>query len=363
MSVTSTRSLLEAIADSPYRIQLLGITEQGRWRWAEGDQVDSLVNGGVISADAGIPVLPDLNSPGRFFNTVAGQHFAFTAEVIFPLLHGPYGEDGTLQGLLEMFDVPYVGCGVTASATGMDKLFSKRLFAQAGIPQAAFVELDRSRWLSQAGQLCAQIEQELHYPLFVKPANMGSSVGISRVNGPEGLAAAIDLALEFDNKVLVENGFENMLEVECAVLGNETAEASVVGEIRSGAEFYDYAAKYVEDTSTIILPAPISGRASENVRQQAIRAFRALDGSGLARVDFFVDPHTDQAYINEINTLPGFTPISMYPKLWAASGLPYAALVDKLILLARAKFEAKKALKSSYSVPAKGTVNQLEKGE
>ena len=357
VSVTSTRSLLEAISDSPYRIQLLGITEQGQWRWASGQTVDALVEDGVINPAAGQPALPDLNAPGRFLNADTGKHFSFTAEVIFPLLHGPYGEDGTLQGLLEMFDTPYVGCGVAASATGMDKLFSKRLFAQADIPQADYVELDRRRWQEAPARVAEQVERQLRYPLFVKPANMGSSVGISRVNKPASLAAAIELALEFDNKVLVENGFENMLEVECAVLGNENPEASVVGEIRSGAEFYDYAAKYVEDTSTTIIPAPISERASENVRQLALRAFRALDGSGLARVDFFVDPLSDQAYINEINTLPGFTPISMYPKLWAASGLPYAALVDKLILLARAKFEAKKALKCSYSVPAKGTVN------
>lgn len=357
VSVTSTRSLLEAISDSPYRIQLLGITEQGRWRWADGDSVDSLAADGVVDADAGLPVLPDLNAPGRFLNTETGRHLPFRAEVIFPLLHGPYGEDGTLQGVLEMFDVPYVGCGVAASATGMDKLLSKQLFAQAGIPQADYVALDRWGWLEQSARISERIERELRLPLFVKPANMGSSVGISRVDDFAALGSAIELALEFDTKVLVENGFENMLEVECAVLGNEAPEASVVGEIRSGAEFYDYAAKYVEDTSTTLIPAPITAQASDNVRRLALAAFEAVDGSGLARVDFFVDTQTDRAYINEINTLPGFTPISMYPKLWAASGLPYAALVDKLIVLARARFEAKKSLKSCYSVPAKGAKN------
>ncbi|MCP4008584.1 MAG: D-alanine--D-alanine ligase [Proteobacteria bacterium] len=354
VSVTSAKSLIAAIADVPYQVQFVGITEQGQWRWALEDSIDSIVKEGVVNPLAGAGVLPDLNSPGRFLNADTGQHFLFQADVIFPLLHGPYGEDGTLQGLFEMFDVPYVGCGVAASACGMDKLVSKRLFEKAGIPQADYIEVRRQNWLDEPSRVTADIEQFLSFPVFVKPANMGSSVGISRVSEPGQLKAAIDLALEFDSKVLVENGFENMLEVECAVLGNEQPEASVVGEIRPGAAFYDYASKYVEDTSTVVIPAPMSDAASQKVQALAIKAFKALDGSGLARADFFVDVSTDKVWLNEINTLPGFTPISMYPKLWAASGLPYTGLVAKLVALAKARFEMKKSLKCSYEVPVKG---------
>jgi D-alanine-D-alanine ligase len=349
VSVTSAKSLVSAIADSPYRIQFIGISEQGQWRWSEEDSIDSIIDAGLVNPQAGVGVLPDLNSPGRFMNADTGRHFSFTADVIFPLLHGPYGEDGILQGLLEMFGVPYVGCSVMASACGMDKLVSKRLFEKAGIPQADYVELRRQNWLEDASRIEAEIERSLNFPVFVKPANMGSSVGISKVNEPAGLKGAIDMALEFDTKVLVENGFENMLELECAVLGNDSPEASVVGEIQSGAEFYDYAAKYVENTSSVIIPARISEAASRQVQELAIKAFKALDGSGLARVDFFVDANTDEVWLNEINTLPGFTPISMYPKLWEASGLSYPELVARLIELAQEKFLLKKSLKCSYS--------------
>jgi D-alanine-D-alanine ligase len=349
VSVTSAKSLIAAIGDAPYRIQFIGISEQGQWRWAEDGAIDSIVSAGVVDPRAGVGVLPDLNAPGRFMNVNTGQHFDFKADVIFPLLHGPYGEDGTLQGLLEMFDVPYVGCGVAASACGMDKLISKRLFEKPGIPQADYIEVNRQSWQDDPSQTEAGVERSLIFPVFVKPANMGSSVGISKVDEPAQLKAAIDLALQFDTKVLVENGFENLCETECAVLGNENPKASVVGEIRSGAEFYDYAAKYVETTSTSIIPAPISEAASRRVQDLAIKAFKALGGSGLARVDFFVDANTDEVWLNEINTLPGFTPISMYPKLWEASGLPYPDLVAKLVELAQAKFLLKEALKCSYS--------------
>ena len=249
-----------------------------------------------------------------------------------------------------MFDLPYVGCGVVASACGMDKLISKRLFEKAGIPQADYLEVRREAWSSDAPAVCKQVSSRLSFPVFVKPANMGSSVGISRVAAADALQAAIDKALQYDHKVLVENGFDSVLEVECAVLGNENPRASVVGEIRSGAEFYDYAAKYVEDTSSVLIPAPIAESVSERVREMAVRAFRALDGSGLARVDFFVDAEREHIWINEINSLPGFTPISMYPTLWEASGLPYAELVDTLVALAIERHESRRSLSCSFSV-------------
>jgi len=354
VSVTSAKSLVAAIAGSPYQIQFIGIGEQGQWRWAEEASIDCLISGGVVDPQAGVGVLPDLNSSGRFMNTDTGGHFPFAADVIFPLLHGPYGEDGTLQGLFEMFDVPYVGCGVLASACGMDKLVSKRLFSKAGIPQADYIEVRRQAWLHEPSEVLSDIERSLQFPVFIKPANMGSSVGVSRANEIGEVQAAVELALEFDAKVLVENGFEGMLEVECSLIGNEQPEASVVGEIRSEAEFYDYTSKYVEATSEVEIPAPISESASNTVRALAITAFKALDGSGLARADFFVDPRTDDVWLNEVNTLPGFTPISMYPKLWEASGLPYDELVAKLIGLAKARFKMKKSLKCSYVVPEKG---------
>jgi D-alanine-D-alanine ligase len=349
VSVSSARSVASAIGDASYRLQFIGISEQGHWRWADDDSIESLISDDLIDPHAGSPVMPDLNSPGRFMNTRDGEYFGFCAHVIFPLLHGPYGEDGTLQGLLEMFDVPYVGCGVLASACGMDKLVSKRLFEKAGIPQADYIEVSSDTWSNEKRATVDTVSQSLHYPLFVKPANMGSSVGISKVDTPDMLEQAIELALTFDHKVLVENGFENMLEVECAVLGNEHASASVVGEIRSGAEFYSYAAKYVEQTSSVIIPADISEAVSQAIQALAVEAFKAIDGSGLARVDFFVDAANGQVWLNEINTLPGFTPISMYPKLWQASGLPYATLIAKLIALAMARFECKKALRCSYT--------------
>jgi len=351
VSVSSARSLIAALGDVPYQIQLLGITEQGGWRWAQDGQFDSLIDGEVVGSSAGVPVLPDLNHPGRFINAQNGSDLGVSIDVIFPLLHGPYGEDGTIQGLFDLYGVPYVGCGVLASACGMDKLYSKILFARAGIAQADYQEVRALDWVHNPGDVMDRVQQELHFPMFVKPARMGSSVGISRVDSVDGLKQAIEYALQFDHKVMIENGFEGMLEVECAILGNAQPQASVVGEIRAAAGFYDYQSKYVDDSSEVIIPAPISDAVSTRVQILAIKAFQALDGSGLARADFFVDPQTDEVWINEVNTLPGFTPISMYPKLWAASGLPYPQLVAKLIGLAIEQFEARSALKCSYSVP------------
>ncbi len=351
VSVTSARSLLAALGETPYQIRLLGIAESGEWRWADQGTLDSITRAGKVNPDAGVPVLLDLNRPGHMIDTSNGSELEFTIDVIFPLLHGPYGEDGTIQGLFDMYGVPYVGCGVLASACGMDKLYSKILFAEAGIPQAEYVEVRQSDWQRKPLDVVERVTKTLRFPVFVKPARMGSSVGISRASGEEELKQAIEYALQFDQKVMVEDGFEGLLEVECGLLGNESPLASVVGEIRSEAEFYDYQSKYIDNTSEAIIPAPISDLASEKVRELAIRAFKVLDGSGLARADFFVDQQSDQVWINEINTLPGFTPISMYPKLWEASGLPYSQLIAKLISLAIEQFDARNALKCSYSAP------------
>ena len=351
VSVTSARSLLAAIGESTYQIRLLGIAETGEWRWADQGSIDSLTEAGKVNPEAGVPVLLDLNRPGHIINASNGALLGFKIDVIFPLLHGPYGEDGTIQGLFDMYGVPYVGCGVLASACGMDKIYSKKLFAEAGIPQAEYVEVRLAEWNFKFQTVVAQVDEVLRYPVFVKPARMGSSVGISRVTEKSGIKQAVEHAMEFDHKVMIENGFEGLLEVECALLGNDQPLASVVGEIRSGAVFYDYQSKYVDDTSEAIIPAPISVIASDKVQALAIKAFKALDGTGLARADFFVDQQTDQVWINEINTLPGFTPISMYPKLWQASGLPYPQLVAKLVALAIEQFESRNSLQCSYVAP------------
>lgn len=349
VSVSSAKSLIAGIKGADITVQLVGITEQGQWRWIDNEKIENLLTGQTVDANAGKAVLPDLNTPGRFLKLDQGGHINFDFDAIFPLLHGTFGEDGTIQGLFEMCDVPYVGCGVLASACGMDKLFSKQLFDKAGIPQADYFEVRGPDWSVDSNMILDQIEKSLRYPLFVKPANMGSSVGISKTTDRSSLSKGIDGALQFDTKVMVENGFEDVLEVECGVLGNDSPQASVVGEIRAGAEFYDYDAKYIDGTSEVIIPAPISKIASEKVQTFAKMAFKAIDGSGLARVDFFVDANTDKVWINEINTLPGFTPISMYPKLWQASGLPYAQLVAKLMRLAIERNKARKSIRCSYT--------------
>jgi D-alanine-D-alanine ligase len=257
-------------------------------------------------------------------------------DVIFPVLHGPYGEDGTVQGLLELANVAYVGCGVLASAVGMDKAVMKVLFKAAGLRVPPWVIVRQHEWQSDRDAIIREISSTLTYPVFVKPANLGSSLGISKVASADTLGAAIDLAAAFDPKVVVENGVVGARELECAVLGNDTPEASVVGEIIPSGEFYDYDAKYLSSGSRTEIPASISAKIAADVRRQSLIAFDAIDGSGLARVDFLLSS-SNQLFINEINTMPGFTTISMYAKLWAASGVDYPTLIERLITLAIAR--------------------------
>ena len=254
-------------------------------------------------------------------------------DVIFPVLHGPYGEDGTVQGLLDLANVAYVGCGVLASAAGMDKAVMKVLFQAQGLRVAPWVVVRQHRWLAERDAIIRHISETLTYPLFVKPANLGSSLGISKVASADALGAAIDLAAAFDPKVVVENGVIGARELECAVLGNDTPEASVPGEIIPSGEFYDYDAKYISSGSRTEIPAAIPATIAGEVRRQAIEAFDAIDGSGLARVDFLLSS-TNELFVNEINTMPGFTTISMYAKLWGATGVDYPTLIDRLIALA-----------------------------
>ena len=268
-------------------------------------------------------------------------------DVVFPVLHGPYGEDGTVQGLLELANVPYVGAGVLASAVGMDKAVMKVVFAARDLPVVPYRVVLQHEWSGREQPLLASLADALGFPMFVKPANLGSSVGISKAKTRAALADAIELALEYDRKVVVELAVPDAREIECAVLGNEEPEASVAGEILPSREFYDYEAKYLDEGSELLIPAPLDDAQHAAIRSMAVEAFRAIDGAGMARVDFLVERGTGRTYVNEINTIPGFTTISMYAKLWAASGLGYAALLDRLINLAQDRHADKQRLKTS----------------
>ena len=292
-------------------------------------------------------VLVDRRTPRRDEAEAAAALTGLGLDVIFPVLHGPYGEDGTIQGLLELANVAYVGCGVLASAVGMDKAVTKVLFRASGLRVPESTVIRRSDWRAGQAGVIQRVERELEYPLFVKPANLGSSVGITKVHRPAELGPAIDTAADFDRKIIVEEAVPDAREIECAVLGNETADASVPGEIVPSREFYDYEAKYVDNRSRLEIPAAIDEDLTAEVQRQSLVTFEAIDGSGLARVDFLLSRSTGELFINEINTLPGFTTISMYAKLWAASGVDYATLVDRLITLAFDRHAAKQELKTS----------------
>jgi len=269
-------------------------------------------------------------------------------DAIFPVLHGPYGEDGTIQGLLELANIPYVGAGVLASAVGMDKAVMKLVFAARGLPVVEYIVTTRREWRTGRTRVLEAVGK-LGFPVFVKPANLGSSVGISKVKAADALPAAIDTAAEYDRKVVIERGVPDAREIECAVLGNDEPEASVPGEIVPSREFYDYEAKYLDDSSELLIPAPLSESQATEVKRLAVEAFRAVDGAGMARVDFLVPRSGRQVYVNEVNTIPGFTTISMYPKLWAASGLPYPKLLERLIDLAIERHREKQELRTSFT--------------
>ena len=265
-------------------------------------------------------------------------------DVVFPVLHGPFGEDGTIQGLLELANVAYVGCGVLASAVGMDKLLMKTVFRASGLNVPDWVPIDRHTWQANQAGCTAQIEQNLAYPLFVKPANLGSSLGISKAANRTELAAAVAHAAEFDRRIVVERAVPNAREIECAVLGNGDPEASIAGEILPSREFYDYEAKYIDSGSRLEIPAVLDAPVMREIQQQAVRAFRSIDGAGLARVDFLLNRSTGDLYINEINTMPGFTTISMYPKLLEHAGIPYRETLSRLCDLALAHHGARQRL-------------------
>src|SRR5579863_8086948 len=385
ISLLSAASVLQAIDKDKYDVVPIGITKDGRWLTA-GD-AENLLQGKLIlearHLRAGdpettpaaailargeavvVPPEPSHRQTGLVpFQSEAAltrraSDRAINVDVIFPVLHGTFGEDGTIQGLLELADIPYVGAGVLGSAAGMDKDIMKSLFIAAGIPIVKHVTILRSAWEKDPKKVQKQVESKLKYPVFVKPANLGSSVGISKAHDRKELAPAIEEAAKFDRKIVIEQGVggkkNKAREIECSVLGNDEAIASVPGEIVPGKEFYDYTAKYLDEGSKLIIPAKLSKADTKRVQELAIAAFKAVDCSGLARVDFLMEPgsqtksakKTRKIYLNEINTMPGFTAISMYPKLWAASGLAYADLIDKLIQLGIERHADKK--KNQYS--------------
>lgn len=269
-------------------------------------------------------------------------------DVVFPVLHGPYGEDGTIQGLLELANVPYVGAGVLASSAGMDKAVMKVLFQARGLPSVDYVVARSSEWAADPGPICEAVASRLKYPVFVKPVNLGSSVGISKVKTETELESAMTLAAQFDRRIIIEAAVPNTREIECSVIGNDRPQASVPGEILPSREFYDYEAKYLEE-SEVRVPAPLSPAQTEEVRRLSVEAFLAIEGSGMGRVDFLLDDKSGRLYVNEINTIPGFTTISMFPKLWMATGLSYSALLDRLIELALERHAAKQQLRTSLT--------------
>jgi len=351
VSLTSAMSVLKALDPDKYEVVLIGITRDGGWRLgaaareAEVQALRQVLDEGqpvTPSADPSQPGLVPLYSP----SWSAGSGRA-TVDVVFPVLHGTFGEDGTVQGVLELAGIPYVGAGVLGSAAGMDKDVMKRLFRDAGLPVVPWVLAWRREWEREPARVRRQIEREIGYPLFVKPANLGSSVGISKVHKRVELAPALDLAAQYDRKILVEKAVAGR-EIECAVLGNECPEASLPGEVIPVNEFYDYEAKYIKEGSELIIPAKLTPRQTKQVREFSVRAFQAIDCAGMARVDFLLDRRTGRVFVNEINTIPGFTPISMYPKMWEASGVPYPKLVDRLIELALERQQEKTRTRFHY---------------
>ena len=342
VSVVSARSMLAAVDRDKYELVMIGISKEGRWLVC--DDAQRLLAAEQVEEQGLLAVSLDYCG-GR--QLVAPGMAARELDVVFPVLHGPYGEDGTVQGLLELADVAYVGTGVVGSAVGMDKEMMKRAFAAEGLPQLDYAVVRRSRWRRESEPVLDELCARFDWPVFVKPANLGSSVGVSRAGDRRALRDSIEDAAHYDYKIVIEEAAVDCREVEVAILGNEDPQASVVGEIEPSNAFYDYRAKYVDDNSALHIPARIAPDLAEQVRTMGVRAFRAVEAWGLSRVDFFVGREDGRIYINEINTMPGFTPISMYPKLWEASGLSYSALIDRLIELALQRHEDKKQNRTS----------------
>jgi D-alanine-D-alanine ligase len=360
VSLVSARAIMQALDPGRYEVVPIGISRQGKWVIGKAHCAlppDPSVRG-LVRLRNGSGAVP--KAAARAARAAAGDALRGRLDVVFPMVHGTGGEDGSLQGLLELAGIPYVGAGVLGSAIGMDKAMMKVAFAQAGLPIVDHKVIRSSDLEQERERFIRSVESAFGYPCFVKPANGGSSVGISKAKDRDGLADAIDLAARYDRKVVVERAVDGR-EIECSVLGNDRPEASVPGEIVPANEFYDYRAKYIDTGSRLLIPAPVSAEQSARIRDLAIRAFRALDLCGMARVDFFLDRTSEAIFLNEVNTIPGFTPISMYPKLWEASGLSFPALVDRLVRLALERHAEKKRLITRYT-PGRNGRRTLTKG-
>jgi D-alanine-D-alanine ligase len=353
VSLQSAHNVIAAVDPNKYDVVPIAITKEGRWRagvlpsgWMGSPQLERISKEGVEVLPAATPGGPLVPIRRAGADETLGR-----LDVIFPVLHGTFGEDGTVQGLLELAGIPYVGAGVLGSAVGMDKDVMKRLFRERGLPIVPYVAVRRVDIQLNARAVFAAIEKSLRYPIFVKPANLGSSVGVSKARNRKQLAQALRTASSYDAKILAEKAIEGR-EIECAVLGNEHPIASLPGEVVPSGDFYDYSAKYLEDTAKLLVPAPLKPAQVKRVQQLAIAGFQACDCAGMARVDFFLEKKTGKILINEINTLPGFTAISMYPRMWEASGLPYTQLIDRRIELAIKRHREK--LRTHYSLLTAG---------
>jgi D-alanine-D-alanine ligase len=368
VSLASAAAVIGALDRTRYEPVPIRIEKDGRWSLAE--RPPTMVSAGEVIEQARLDSARPSRA-GREVHLVAhpsestilsidrsrkqsdegGQAIVtgLNLDVIFPVLHGPYGEDGTIQGLLELANVPYVGAGVLASAVGMDKGMMKVVFAAHGLPVCAYTVVRRSDWLRDREATIAAIEAALGYPNFVKPANLGSSVGISKAKDRAGLIEAMDLAGSFDRRIIVEAAVPEAREIECAVLGNETPEASIPGEVIPSREFYDYEAKYLDEGSKTVIPADLPPAIVQRVRELSIEAFKSIDCAGMARVDFLLSRRDGGIFVNEVNTIPGFTTISMYSKMWQASGVSYPELLDRLLSLAMERHAAKQQLRTSVT--------------
>jgi len=350
VSFCSASSIIKAIDKDKYTVVPIGITKEGRWISPQDSEL--ALQSGKIEGKSTVILLNDpsgralvrIDNNQRLDKSLALERL----DLIFPVLHGPYGEDGTVQGLLELADIPYVGAGVAASAISMDKDLMKIIFQQRGLPILKWMTIKRKEWQKDKEKILSLVQDDFEYPLFVKPTNLGSSVGITKVHKKEEMEKAIDLASSYDRKILIEEGLEEVREIECSVLGNDEPRASVVGEVRPAGEFYDYDSKYIDKETQLIVPADLPDGVSRKVQEIALHAFKAVDAAGMARVDFFVSKKENKIYLSEINTIPGFTSVSMYPRLWEASGISYPDLIDQLIQLALERHQDKKQNKISY---------------
>ncbi|MFS0881975.1 D-alanine--D-alanine ligase [Metabacillus niabensis] len=341
VSLQTALAVINALDFNKFEIHPIYISDKGEWIRG-GALQEPIKEVSVLKLEQGSLFSPVTLNSDLFPTTVEAEKL----DVIFPLLHGPNGEDGTVQGLLELLNIPYVGNGVLASAAGMDKVVMKNLFAQAGLAQANYVSFIKSDFESNQEQAYKEVEEQLGYPCFVKPANLGSSVGISKCKDRAELEAAFKEAFEYDRKVIIEEGIVGR-EIEIAVIGNDNPQCSVVGEIAPKKEFYDYKAKYEDGDTDLIIPTQLSHDEYETIKDMAIKAFKAIDGSGLVRADFFLT-EDGKALINEVNTMPGFTPYSMFPLLWKESGINYPSLIEKLVDLALERYEQKQQIKYTF---------------